>query len=1020
IKMTQGIEQTRVITPNEKQMECIKTIDGPVMVLAGPGTGKTFTVVERIKYMLQNGIMPESILCLTYSDAAANEMKKRIVSSIGAIAGAVSVHTYHSFCNDIIRLYPSYFEMLEGVRVVDDITKRAIMMETVKEYKPKYYVTKWGNAYYFVGEHLDNVNDIKSSLITKEEYFDILAKDSEWAGKLALCEAEYNEAVQKGKITKKVVNNLNDIKLKIEKAKEAWDIYELYDVKLKQKNFIDFNDMINMVVKALDGNESLLSAVSKQYKYFLVDEYQDTNYSQNNIVFTLAQGANTDNIMAVGDDDQIIYEFQGAKRDTLAKFLDRYPNSKVICLKENNRSTQNILDFSYSVISQDKTRLENNKDYSKFSISKQLIAKNPNIAPLNKKIQLHGFADKLQENNYIVDEIQKLRDSNPSLNLSDIAILVRRNVELNNFVRLLQAKNIPFQLKTTKSIFEINATLLIYFYLKVLLNHELYSDKLFSLLLSEPFSFDIEDYNFLLYQNRLNHKDFIFNIRENISARNWANVDKIKKFIDDFDYLKKFMTSDNIVNLLVETVNRTGILNYYVNNDINKSENIYAIKKIIDEAQGCMYSDVTTNLYKFLEHIDLAFESDIPIRIDKDEYTQNAVQLLTLHGSKGREFEYVFIPNLVAASWEKMRDSNRKSLPLSWSDINSDEESSRYSADLRVLFVGITRAKHFLCLSYPWSIDGKPQELTLYLSEPSSNTDIVDTYNHEMGKDDYENEIVSSIRKPLYSYKNAFIDELKARINELVLSPTELNNYLNCPRSFLYSSVLKIPVFQKDNSNAVYGSAVHSTLQLSVNIAKQQGNYPPLEKFLDIFKQNLDKQKLNDLDERVTLTERGINYLTEYYKSFVEVPAGRIYATEYKLDNIPYENFYLKGFIDRIEINSDGSFELYDYKTGTAKSKTQISDGGSYEGYLNQLRFYKFAFERFNPKAKVIRAGLIYPEDFLKNFYIELTDDDNNIIEDKISSVRQNIINLNFEPVEKCDEHCKYCQYSQMCDLNIF
>ena len=218
------------------------------------------------------------------------------------------------------------------------------------------------------------------------------------------------------------------------KAKEAWDIYEKYDIKLKQKNFIDFNDMINMVLEVFDSNEDFLKKVSSKYQYFLVDEYQDTNYSQNSIVFKLAEGARSENIFVVGDDDQIIYEFQGAKTDTLEKFLIKYPQTKVICLNENNRSTQNILDFSYKIISQDKTRLEYNEDFSKYNISKVLIAKNPQITPLNKKIQFHSFADIKQENNFIVQEIEKIINSdNMPINkeskkdLSKIAILTREN-----------------------------------------------------------------------------------------------------------------------------------------------------------------------------------------------------------------------------------------------------------------------------------------------------------------------------------------------------------------------------------------------------------------------------------------------------------------------------------------------------------------------------------------------------------------------------------------------------------------
>ena len=147
------------ITPNSKQMECISTIDGPVMVLAGPGTGKTFTIIQRIKHMLSVGIEPASILCLTYSEAAANEMKGRLVNEIGTIAAAVTVNTYHAFCNEVIRQFPNEFELLDGVSLADEITKRNIMAKVLDEIKPNAYRTKWGDYLYYIPELLSSVND---------------------------------------------------------------------------------------------------------------------------------------------------------------------------------------------------------------------------------------------------------------------------------------------------------------------------------------------------------------------------------------------------------------------------------------------------------------------------------------------------------------------------------------------------------------------------------------------------------------------------------------------------------------------------------------------------------------------------------------------------------------------------------------------------------------------------------------------------------------------------------------------
>ena len=1011
----------KVITPNSKQMECIKTVDGPVMVLAGPGTGKTFTIIQRIKYMIECGIAPSSILCLTYSEAAANEMKGRLVKEIGTVAAAVTVNTYHAFCNEVIKMYPSEFELLEGVNLADEITKRELMTEVLQVIQPEAYRTKWGDYKYFVPELLSVVDEIKSSRVTKEQYFNTLNTHPQWQGKMDELLAEYSEREEKGKLVKTFLSSFESHKKKIAKAIEAWNIYEAYDINLKKNNYIDFNDMINLVLRELEVNDELLKKVSAPYRYFLVDEYQDTNYSQNKIVFELARGVQSNNIFVVGDDDQIIYEFQGAKTDTLEKFLKLYPQTKVICLNENNRSTQNILDFSYKVISQDDTRLEFKDEFNIYDISKRLDSKNTNLVDLNKKIQLHCFADIRQEYNFIVSEIENLiKSENAPKELSRIAILTRENSELSTFAKLLEAKNIQYQIKANKSIFEINASIVLYFYLQALDNNVRYSDKLFPLLLSKPFEFDIEDYNFLLEQNRINHKNLIFNIEENLEKREWKNKEKVFKFIGVFKDLKKLKPTQNLRNLIIDVVNRTGILEFFLENEVNRTENIYAIKKIIDEAGALLSRKSTASLYDFINYLESAFESKIPILIDKEEYTQNAIQLVTLHGSKGREFDYVYIPNLIAKKWEGKRNSKTMTLPIDVDNKNIDVEQARKSEQLRLLFVGITRARHSLFLSFSNAIDSNPQELTSYLSEVIKDENLVSSFNHELTNEQFAFEIVTSIRKSEFDYKSAFRSELLGRVKDFVMSPSSLNTYLNCPRSFLYSEILKLYVYEEDNSNAVYGSSIHKALETAVITAKESGKYPTNSEFVEVFKFDLSTKEIVSSEKREELEKRGEKSLQNFYPYFIQIPPSRIFATEFYLNHVPFNNTFIKGFVDRIEINQDGSFELYDYKTGSAKPKTQIADGKDYENYLNQLRFYKYAFEILNPNAKVSRTGIVFVEEPEKNYYIELTEQDNVLIKEKIQTAYEKINNLEFAPVEKCEKTCNFCKFKQICNLNLF
>ncbi len=1022
--------EIKKITPNEKQKECIKTLDGPVMVLAGPGTGKTFTVIQRIKYMLEQGIPPEVILCLTFSEAAANEMKARLVKEIGTIASSVVIHTYHAFCNEIIRQYPSEFELLDGIGLIDDITKRNLMKECLDEFNPEFYRTKWGDAYYYITELIGAINEIKKNQVKKEDYLNTLNTSPLWQGKLDELYADKIEQVEKEKQgvrnrLKTVTGNIETHERKMGKAKEAWALYELYNLKLKQNNFIDFNDMINLVLETFDSNEDFLKKVSQHYKYFLVDEYQDTNLSQNNIVFKLAEGSSNQNIFVVGDDDQIIYGFQGAQTDNLEKFLLRYPETKVICLNENNRSTQTILDLSYEIISQDKTRLELNSEFKQYNISKKLTAKNEKITCNDKKVQIHGFGDIKQENNFIAEDIERLikSDSAPKtdigeVDLSQIAVFARKNDELKVFVELLKAKNIPYQVKLNKSIFELKPSIIIYFYLKALENNEFQADKLFGLLLSQPFDFARADYNFLLTQNQLTHKDFISTIRDNID-RDWTDKDKIKGFIKTYDALQEVKSVETLKNLIVEIINKTGILECFLKSKINKIENIFAIKKLVDEAASFANLHTTSTVKDFIEHLDMAYADKVMMTIDSDDYVQNAVQLLTMHGSKGREFEHVYIPNLITKNWEKKNNKNSVDLPIEKSVFPGSEEDMKKAEQLKLLFVGVTRAKHSLVLTFSNIIDGKSQELTSYLSSITEREDLFKRFNHELSNEDYADEVAKSFTIAQFNHKEAFVDEVKARIKDLVLSPSTLNSYLNCPRDFLYSYILHIPVAEVDMERASYGSAVHKSLEYAMNEAKEKGAYPSLSEFLEVFNKKLANQKFVSQSKRDEYKKRGENSLEKYYPHFIQTSQDRVFATEYKLDFVPVDKYFIKGFIDRIETNNDCTYSLYDYKTQSAKSKSKIADGKEYEHYLNQLRFYKLAFEIQNVGAKVSQVGLLFVEEHEKSFFATLINEDNDYIKKKIIETYENIHNLNFEPIDYDDNKCKYCSYQQLCRLDV-
>lgn len=1015
-----------IIKPNSKQQQAIDILNGQVMLLAGPGTGKTFTVIHRIEKMLADGVEPSSILCLTFSDAAASEMRQRLIKKMGVVASAVDIYTYHSFCNDLIKTYPDKFEMTSGVKLITDAEKISIMKECIDDANLEFFVPSRADRYFFTKNFISYVEKLKTQRVSKDEYMACIDTNPMLMPRYKELESEIYEREQAGNTKNKTrYNELEKIKTNIEKAKELWTLFELYSTKMINKNLIDFSDMINLVLTSFEEDSQFLSEVSNKYKYFLVDEYQDTNDLQNQIIFNLLDGNDEKNIFVVGDDDQIIYGFQGAKSDNIENFLTKYPNTTVICLEENNRSTQTILDFSNLIVNQDENRLENNLYFKeKYNISKKLTAKNPKIIVKDKKIKRIQFGEILQEFNYIVDDIKTLIESDfapktdeDKIDYSQIAIISKKRAELQTFAELLKGKNIPFQIDDGKSIFAIRSTILIYFYIKAMNNYLTSSDKLFGLLLSEPFKIDQQDYNKILEEKRLWKKDessdFITLMR---NLNGWKNPEKITKFLETFDYLQDYASSNNLRNTVVEIINRTGLLTYFYKSGKNRSENLAGIRKIISEATDFQNSDSTKNLSDFVKYLDDCFENEIDINLDKDSVVQNAVQLMTYHGSKGREFEYVYLPNLISSNWEDFRMPGEYKLITEDVPDKDAAQAKKDSELLKLLFVGITRAKHTLTISFADSNNGKAQQITKYL-EPTANYDF-DSEQFGCSADDLTTEFYRSVSSDVFDNQKAFKNEIEERVKSVVLSPSRLNDYLSCPRKFFYVKVLGIDVEEADWDGANFGTLIHSLLERAVKVAKESA-YPTLEEILEKFRLGMDGMKFSSEAKKEKYFKQGQKLLTNYYPYFSQIPISRITDIEFSFYGVDVDGDFITGKIDRIEKNSDGTFELYDYKTGNYSSEKKIAPNEEKQNYFNQLCFYKYAYEKLTGN-KVSKVGIIYVENHEKSVDKYLTDDDMKYIETLIKDTYQNIKALKFNPIKEDKQGaCKNCVYKQLCKLDL-
>lgn len=1017
------------LKPNTKQQKCIDNTDGRYLVLAGPGTGKTFTLIERIRNLLLKGVEQEKILCLTFTDAAATEMKKRIEEELNSVSIDVQIFTYHGFCSKIIEEHIEEFEIQSNYKIITDSISKAFIKECIDEFQPIYFRTEKNDPYFYINTLKRRIGAIKQNRLDKETYLKNIKENPNWQPEIERIKGIIND-VETGKnkrYKKPPYDKLDAAVKKVAQAEELWSFYELYQKKITEARYLDFNDMINMVLNKFESSPSFLKQIANSFEYIMVDEYQDTNKAQNEIVFMLAHALDSENIFVVGDDDQIIYRFQGAKLDTIERYLKEFPDTKIICLTENMRSTQTILDAARGVIAQDPLSLVNStsfKDLDGNAINKNLTAKNEDIIKKTKPVRFYKYADIMQEYTEIVNEIEQLVNSEDCPTnkktgekaLYEIAILTRSNAEVQSFAEMLKARNIPYELKDGKDIFSIPAVNVLYFYIQFLINPEMHSFRIFQLLLVPPFGINPKDYQ-VLYRNVTQEKTFI-DVLKNADWNEYREPEKLQNFLKTFDYLTEYKSKENIKNTILEIGAKTGIFDYYLNTKINRSESIAGLKAFIDEAVGFSEIYRTSFLEEFYTYLKSIIEDEETIRTEKSPVPMNAVQLCTYHGSKGREFEYVYMPTLESKKWESSSASLKPEIPVAVSEYKTDEEIKKGEkpSDLtKLLYVAMTRAKHALRLSYPETINNKPKKATAFLVN-IQNMFEKEPVPFKYDEESYWKQELNLLIKRDYDYKKDFESLINAKLSDRAFSATSINKYLACPRKYLYEDILALTPKDGNPNTLSYGTAIHKTCQKAYDFLRENKTPPEKEQVIFWFKKAFATLPMESYEQRKNFEGRGVKALDAYYCQITNTLPANLYATEYKINYTLDNGTKFIGYIDRLDKNEDGTYSIYDYKTGNNKN-SGIKIDGNHEDYYNQMAWYKYFFEQSTGK-KVSLTKFIYPEDFLsKNEGITYTDEELTELVDKFKSAVNGIRNYEYEPSYK-DSACKNCAYKDFCGMN--
>ena len=432
------------------------------------------------------------------------------------------------------------------------------------------------------------------------------------------------------------------------------------------------------------------------------------------------------------------------------------------------------------------------------------------------------------------------------------------------------------------------------------------------------------------------------------------------------------------------------------------------LKKIIQEAYDFSQDNKDAALEDFINYLDFSRENNIKIQIEKPPITMNAIQLTTYHSSKGREFEYVFMPNLKRSKWESSSKSNTIKIPTDEVIDEDERKKLKKSNETKLMYVGITRAKHGLYLSYS-------QDLRLGLTEiikPFLN--LTENKKEEINEQLFENDILYELNQKDFDYKKEFRDLIKKILSEISYSPSSINTYLKCPRQYLYSYILKLDTKSDFKDELNYGTAMHYALQKACEYAIKNNEYPKKEDVINNFKQSFDNLILSDKFTRNFMQERAKKSIEKFYPQLISTPADRLVENEYSIKD-SFEGIKISIKIDRIEKNDDDTYTIADYKTGSEKKANDFQLGKKYENYLIQMVLYKIFFEKFTSK-KVSGLKIIQPDNPNCSFYMDSDKETEENVKEIFTNAYKNINELNFEQKQSKD-NCKKCPFKDLCAL---
>ena len=983
---------------NKAQKRAVEYLSGPLLVLAGPGTGKTELLSQKVAYVLKNtDVNPENILCLTFTDTGAFNMRERLKSIIGKDALKVNIGTYHVFGTEILGHYKNY--SLEYDRkldvAIDEVTQYKIVREiqeslpgsdilrgdsvrniisvisaaksnglSAKDLRkiaeqniedsevlsqaispllllavPRKYRESYDACYHPIFELLQQYSNIKPIMPRVERSIGLLARalkqaiydaeSTESVGPLTAWRNEFFEKDGKGnyRLKDRVANR---------KLLSLANVAKMYDDYLRDNGLYDFDDMIQEAVKALSTDEGFRLTMSERYQFIMLDEFQDTNPSQFEIIKKLTEYEKP-LIMAVGDDDQAIYEFQGALSTNLTDFQTHY-DAEVIPLTENYRSTQEILDFSHEIIKQ--------ATEGRFC-DKELSANKPD--PKSSQIYRYEFRASDMEFGFVANKISELIKSGVAP--KDIAIISYKRkyfLPLLSYLKSYPEIDIAYEAQNDLLLDEkIHQIIMMSRLIYDLINGKVDGATVLEVLGYPFFQLPMTEVVKLVMAARREKR----NVFEMVLNSENEQIHLVADYFSNLTAKALAEPLEVLIDYLVGTSELNGYRSDFLKYWSMKGEyEAFSLYENLASLRGKLrkhYGDKSLKLSDLIMMVDDYEEAGMALSTTSPySESENAVQVLTAHKAKGLEFEYVFIISADHTAWGKAKGNNT-TLSLPKNLIHIRHTGMTDGERLRVLYVALTRAKQYLYITNSLAdFNGKNSARLEYLDEyvdadkkvisPFLPTkEVVCIYDQAVYDVAKQN-----IRNWLTPYHRTSPDMraiYRKQVDDYRMSPTSLTTFIDVvyggPQEFFKREVLRVPS-EPETESLAFGNLIHRTFEEVTNTGMTD------EEAVNFF---LDELEKSDLESTIKekIEDKGPQDLKAALKKFNSILRQGRAEVDFRPERLVVNGVPVTGKIDHLVIDEKAkTIEIYDFKTANYHKEKWGSHATLFK-YMLQLLFYK-------------------------------------------------------------------------------